>query len=161
MNSTRPRLSQPRKLPACLEWHIAWTVHVVSRSSGGGCQNMTTGLPIFPMKTSPPPRDTHLPWTKKVMFKTTKRGNIGTPALRELQIQTALSYVLFLFVLLPRAPNHQLVCCGFVLLPPSWVVVEKPKVSKHQFEGAPKKRHTQLTPSTVRLLIFRCLSPLG
>ena len=39
----------------------------------------STGLPIFPLKTSPPPRETHLPWTKKVMFKTTKKGNIGTP----------------------------------------------------------------------------------
>ena len=32
------------------------------------------------IKTSPPPRDTHLSWAKKVMLKTTKRGNIGTPA---------------------------------------------------------------------------------
>ena len=37
-----------------------------------------TGLPIFPLKTSPP-RDTHLPWTKKVMFKTTKKGNNSGP----------------------------------------------------------------------------------
>ena len=38
-----------------------------------------TGLPIFPLKTSPPPRDTHLSWAKNVMFKTAKKGNIGTP----------------------------------------------------------------------------------
>ena len=38
-----------------------------------------SGLPIFPLKTSPKPRGTHLSWAKKVMFKTTKKGNIGTP----------------------------------------------------------------------------------
>ena len=37
------------------------------------------GLPICPLKKSPPRRDTHLSWTKKLMFKTTKKGNIGTP----------------------------------------------------------------------------------
>ena len=36
-------------------------------------------LPIFPLKTSHPPRDTHLSRAQKVMFKTTKKGNIGTP----------------------------------------------------------------------------------
>ena len=34
-------------------------------------------LPIFPLKTSPPPRDTHLSWAKKVMFNTAKTGNLG------------------------------------------------------------------------------------
>ena len=38
-----------------------------------------TGLPKFPPKTSPPPRDTHLSRAKKVMFKIAKKGNIGTP----------------------------------------------------------------------------------
>ena len=33
---------------------------------------------ISQLKTSPP-RATHLSWTKTVMFKTTKKGNIGTP----------------------------------------------------------------------------------
>ena len=38
------------------------------------------GSLYFPLyKTSPPPRDTHLSWAKKVMFKTAKKGNMGTP----------------------------------------------------------------------------------
>ena len=36
-----------------------------------------TGLPIFPLKASPPPRDTHLSWAK-VRFKTAEKGNIET-----------------------------------------------------------------------------------
>ena len=39
----------------------------------------STGLPTFPLKTSPPTRDTHLSWAKNVMSKTAKKGNIGTP----------------------------------------------------------------------------------
>ena len=52
--------------------------------SGDTCSmNMClTGLPIFPLKISPPPTNTHLSWAKKVMFKTTTGGNIGTPASR-------------------------------------------------------------------------------
>ena len=37
-----------------------------------------TGLPIFPRKTSPP-SDTHLSWAKTARFKTSPKGNIGTP----------------------------------------------------------------------------------
>ena len=37
------------------------------------------GLPLFPLTASPPPRDTHLSWAKKVMFKKAKQGYIGTP----------------------------------------------------------------------------------
>ena len=36
-----------------------------------------SGLLIFPLKTSPPSRDTHLSW-----FKTTQKGNKETPLLR-------------------------------------------------------------------------------
>ena len=42
-------------------------------------QPAKTGLPILPLKTSPPPRDTHLSWAKKVMLKTAKKGNVGIP----------------------------------------------------------------------------------
>ena len=39
-----------------------------------------TGLPIIlPLKTSPPPRHTHLSWAKTVMFKTIEQGHVGTP----------------------------------------------------------------------------------
>ena len=50
---------------------VSLPVFVRNRSIGA--------LPIFPLKTSPPTRDTHLSRTKKVMFKTIKKGNIGTP----------------------------------------------------------------------------------
>ena len=46
----------------------------------------STGLGAMrgaPLKTSPPPRDTHLSWAKKVMFKTAKKGNIGTHVKRK------------------------------------------------------------------------------
>ena len=33
----------------------------------------------FPLKTSPPPRDTHLSWAKKVMFKTHQEGGWINP----------------------------------------------------------------------------------
>ena len=48
-----------------------------------------TGLPIFPLKTSPPPRDTHLSWAKKVMCKIAKQGNIGTPVKYEIAHEDA------------------------------------------------------------------------
>ena len=67
---------RPPKRPSC-----TWTAF----GSGGSAPDKTrascTGLPIFPLKPSPPPRDTHLSWAKKVMFKTAKMGNIGTPVL--------------------------------------------------------------------------------
>ena len=39
------------------------------------------GLPIFPLKISPP-RDTHLSRAKKMTFKTTKKGKTGTHGMR-------------------------------------------------------------------------------
>ena len=44
---------------------------------GFKCSGSLTGLPLFPLKTPPPQRDTHLSWAKKVTFKTTKIGNMA------------------------------------------------------------------------------------
>ena len=71
LRRTVPESPIERSCATCEKWDVL-IVTTLSKS----------GLPIFPLRTSPSPRDTHFSWAGKAMF-TTKKGNIGTPVQME------------------------------------------------------------------------------
>ena len=44
---------------------------------GGHPEPRRDRAPYISLRTSPPPRDTHLSWARKAMFNTAKKGNLG------------------------------------------------------------------------------------